>query len=354
MDYKKGQQIYNKTSGAFLKAHKIKERLEVLNTNVSFPPTQEQCEEYEAIDKIRMQARRKGIKQCRRVYRSGIASSPALKKAQLCVRVIDLLIKRRTTESKIKWKTITKLAKKVGKEVYTEYSIDRLWTERREQRKKYYDLKNKSGKLRSTFIEEKAKEAEAKGDKDEAQRLHNMLSNEKKRERAAQLRRVKAQELRTGVRSVKKARLVFDPGGNQVLDNDGNPLYILEEITEKSKLEEACMEEVGQRSRMSEDSPPMSHPLVDHLLYSGINTFSDDILLGKTQSFPEIDSYTEAYLKQLVSVSGYLPDKAEAIPFPEYIQEVKRLQEKTSSGPSDVTPAMIKTKALDPYLSEVG
>eukprot|EP00957_Ditylum_brightwellii_P007531 569619-Ditylum_brightwellii.AAC.1 len=96
----------------------------------------------------------------------------------------------------------------------------------------------------------------------------------------------------------------------------------------------------------------MIFPLVQDLEYLGINEAVDDILLGKFQPNGFIAEYTQAYLDQLVSVNGILPEDASPIPFPMYIKEVNNLRKKTSSGPSHVTPAMIKTEALDPYISQ--
>eukprot|EP00957_Ditylum_brightwellii_P197554 15050705-Ditylum_brightwellii.AAC.1 len=76
--------------------------------------------------------------------------------------------------------------------------------------------------------------------------------------------------------------------------------------------------------------------------------------MGTAPWFDEVDEYTQAYLDQLVSIKGHLPDKAELIPFPDFQLEDKRLREKTSSGPSDVTPAMIKTEVEDDYLAQIG
>eukprot|EP00957_Ditylum_brightwellii_P211960 15366810-Ditylum_brightwellii.AAC.1 len=239
MDDEKGKHIYKKTTSTFLRAHQVKERLEELNHKATYPPTEEQCNEYEVLDKLRMQAREKGIKRCRKIYRSGVASHPKIKKLQLTIRLINLIIERRTAGAKIKWRTISNLAKKVDRRDLLELNTERLWAERTHSRKEYYKLKKTSGKLRSTLIEEKAKEQEKLGNSDEAQRLHNLLSNEKERERSDRLRRIKNQEMRTGVRSVKKERLVFDPGGNQ--ESSGS--FVTEEITGKINLEKACMEE---------------------------------------------------------------------------------------------------------------
>ena len=54
MDGTKGQRIYNSTSNKFLKHHKVKERFEKLNESASYPPTPEQCLEYESLDKLRV------------------------------------------------------------------------------------------------------------------------------------------------------------------------------------------------------------------------------------------------------------------------------------------------------------
>eukprot|EP00957_Ditylum_brightwellii_P203034 15332944-Ditylum_brightwellii.AAC.1 len=68
MDHKKGQKICSDTSRAFLKAHKVKERLGALNAEATFPPIEAQYQAYKAIDKIQMMARRKGIRRCRQMY----------------------------------------------------------------------------------------------------------------------------------------------------------------------------------------------------------------------------------------------------------------------------------------------
>eukprot|EP00957_Ditylum_brightwellii_P071317 5421538-Ditylum_brightwellii.AAC.1 len=88
------------------------------------------------------------------------------------------------------------------------------------------------------------------------------------------------------------------------------------------------MEEVNKRSRISEDSPPMTFPLVQDLEYLVINKAADDILLGKFQPNEFIDEYTQAYLNQLISVKGILLEDASPISFPTYINEVNNLHER--------------------------
>eukprot|EP00957_Ditylum_brightwellii_P151996 11574559-Ditylum_brightwellii.AAC.2 len=109
------------------------------------------------------------------------------------------------------------------------------------------------------------------------------------------------------------------------------------------------MDEVAKRSRLSEVSPPMVEPLVNLLEYSG-----DQVLPGESPQIEGINEYTQLYLDQLVPINGFLPDDSQPIKFPDYISEVKKLQEKTSYCPSDVTPAMINVEIEDNYLAQVG
>ena len=55
----------------------------------------------------------------------------------------------------------------------------------------------------------------------------------------------------------------------------------------------------------------------------------------------------------MVSINGSLPDKYEPLSLHQYITEVNRLQKTTSSGPSGITPEMVKTQVLDPELAEI-
>eukprot|EP00957_Ditylum_brightwellii_P028096 2121117-Ditylum_brightwellii.AAC.1 len=59
-----------------------------------------------------------------------------------------------------------------------------------------YQLKKKCGPMQSTLFEERIKALNLEGEVEEAQKLHNMLANEKERECAARLRGLKEKESR--------------------------------------------------------------------------------------------------------------------------------------------------------------
>ena len=54
------------------------------------------------------------------------------------------------------------------------------------------------------------------------------------------------------------------------------------------------------------------------------------------------------------NITGSLPDKAEPLSLDQYIIEVNRVLETTSSILSDITTEMLKTEAMGPELTEIG
>eukprot|EP00957_Ditylum_brightwellii_P073237 5567294-Ditylum_brightwellii.AAC.1 len=88
------------------------------------------------------------------------------------------------------------------------------------------------------------------------------------------------------------------------------------EIHEQKELEQVCMKEVANRSKMSEGTPPMISPLVDHLKYNSITNYADKILLGTAEPLPDIDEHTQLYFDQLKAVKGVFPEKLNQPPSP--------------------------------------
>eukprot|EP00957_Ditylum_brightwellii_P210043 15364506-Ditylum_brightwellii.AAC.2 len=113
------------------------------------------------------------------------------------------------------------------------------------------------------------------------------------------------------------------------------------------------MEEIANRSRILENTPPMTLPVVDLLGYNSNTDYADRILLGTADPIFDIDENIQLYLDQLAAVKGALLEEAKSDPFSQYIQEVENLREKTSSGPSNITPSMIKTEIGDPCIANV-
>ena len=86
----------------------------------------------------------------------------------------------------------------------------------------------------------------------------------------------------------------------------------------------------------------MTSPLVNHLHFNGMTDYGKNILLVQAEDIPHLDMYTKRYLQDIVYLTRSIPNKSQPIYLEEYTKEVNRPREGTSSGPSDVTPEMVK------------
>eukprot|EP00957_Ditylum_brightwellii_P049613 3763361-Ditylum_brightwellii.AAC.2 len=97
-----------------------------LMETASFPPSQEEIDEFELIDQQRMEARAKGLKACKKIYASGIASSPELKRIRLQICLLNIKIKEIIEGSQAKWKTISHLANVIKSCSWLTFSLAEL------------------------------------------------------------------------------------------------------------------------------------------------------------------------------------------------------------------------------------
>mmetsp|Transcript_53808 Transcript_53808/g.161034 ORF Transcript_53808/g.161034 Transcript_53808/m.161034 type:complete len:92 (-) Transcript_53808:2763-3038(-) len=86
----------------------------------------------------------------------------------------------------------------------------------------------------------------------------------------------------------------------------------------------------------------MASPLVHNLGYDKLTEYGDNLLKGDAPTVLGVDASTQLYLNQLKAVDGKNSEPANPLSTAEYQAEVGRLREATSSGPSIVTPAMVK------------
>lgn len=349
----RGQKRYITYLKQFLRKHKVLERFRALASRRSCPPAPDTTREYEALDRTLMNGRRAANARTRCLHMSGVQSSRAIKLAQLRLRLAILLINRLEDESKVKLKTVTKLAARVGRRWWLPLGSTELLRQKCMARRDYFKLKRNHVQLWSTYMEERARELEAAGKGEEARILHTQIRTEKERERNQRLKRLRPRQRGVGVNKLVVKDTHLSPS-QQIRVRTGRSEPITREVTDRAELEQLSMTEIGGRSRMSERTPGMIPPLVNLLHYDGITEFGDELLRGRAPTVEGIDDHTQAYLDQLKSVSGLLPEPASPVPFPHYVTAVNRLREGTSSGPSDTTPAMVRTELDDMELAEIG
>eukprot|EP00957_Ditylum_brightwellii_P165097 12569844-Ditylum_brightwellii.AAC.1 len=176
---------------------------------------------------------------------------------------------KHNTKSKIRWRTITKLAQHIDFLHLLCKSPQALWLIRQSVRKQFYTLKQESRPTRLTLLEEQAKELERAGKGKEATIIHNKLKNEQQRERNQRLQRITNDEKIGGIQSVQVDQQATDSEGRGIVDERGSQIITEVDAHCKNQVESACMAEIARRSRMAEYSSSITALLVNYLQYSG-------------------------------------------------------------------------------------
>ena len=88
-----------------------------------------------------------------------IQSSRKFKLAQLRVRICDLPIKRRDTDTNIKLKTVRNLAKITGRRWWLHLDPTTLIQLKTKSKLEYYSFKRSSTKIREAYLEKRARDA---------------------------------------------------------------------------------------------------------------------------------------------------------------------------------------------------
>ena len=139
----------------------------------------------------------------------------------------------------------------------------------------------------------------------------------------------------------------------EIPDTEEEGHIMQKDITLSSELEKSTMEKIGNKRRLLEKYLTMMYTLVNKLGYNDMKAWEEDILTVSDIGVEMGDVNTTTFLENLMSVIGAIPESASLITVLDYITEVNHLRESTSSGPSIVTPAMVKTESLNPELREI-
>ena len=87
--------------------------------------------------------------------------------------------------------------------------------------------------------------------------------------------------------------------------------------------------------------------LVNKLNFNGMNEYGENLFPGTVPELSNIDSHIKSHLNHIFYITESLPYQSKTIPLEDYLKDVKLLRKPTSCVPSDATPTMVKTKALN-------
>ena len=125
-----------------------------------------------------------------------------------------------------------------------------------------------------------------------------------------------------------------------------------EELTTKTEIETACMEENNKKYTQTYDTPCMKLPLRRLLEFDGNTPMGRDILLGNFETPGGISPYTNEFFRQLKYADLRTERPKAIISSEDFRNGWKKMKENTSAGISGLHFGHMKTCAMDKSLSE--
>ena len=354
----RGKKKYKDEVREKIRKKKTIESLEKLLAEATSPPTAQQEQEFERIDKELTEIRLAAQQSVRKIY-LGLPSSPPIKRSKTAILLVQKLIDRKLKpRCRVHQKTLMRLAKQSGKEDWLQpRTLADLFQLRSQAYREYYISKPNAAMLRRTHVEDLAQAQADEGNKDVAKTLNSNLARAELREKHRRMKRIRPRKKGGGIDTLITETPRLDERGQQVYDEKDDPIMDQHVCSNNDEINDGAAKEVENRSRMSEDTDAMTSPLRDLLGYDAMTQFGDQILAGTYTEPSGLSDAASLLLPELVALEPYRsgPPAPAWFSLDSYKSGWKGwIRERTASGPSNLTPAMFRIEAEDEELVKVG
>ena len=303
---------YNAILEELFDKHHVYERTLNLFQSLGDSLSAEQCEEYDQLDRLRIQLMKIAEKKCRKLHMGAVPWSPAIQNARDAIKYAKLIIRRRAGR-KVGARTLIRLQKKLG------YSYEKVATSQLggllDDAYKYYKaLKKDATSLREAHLDSLAEALETAGKGKKAQIIRDLKQRE---------------EQRTTFRKLK----IINPKHAENLSTTSVVLTLpsgeRKEITGKVEMVKAIIAENLQKYHQSEDSCPfLQQPLRMHFGAYGETQETERVLQGKVNYSSSDNDLTPLFLGQCKTMNT--PTEMVRTP-QQFVDSWKRMRERTSS-----------------------
>jgi hypothetical protein len=327
---------YNKQLKKTLDDEKILQRLDKLHSDANKNGWSHELEnEYNEINDKQYIIRSKIESKIRRLRTGMIPWSPRLQKHRTNIEIWSMLIKKKKGQ-KVSNKKIRRLLKKTDIKGAYDMSLLQLQDAINNAFSEYKKARSDAATWRDEFLEDLASaRAKHKGTKKEVE--------------LKQLRHIEAQK--TVARNIKRMRGKLNrTATTQVYVNNDEGRRL---VTSKDGIELACIQENDSRFSQSENTPPMTEPLLSDLGMLADTEQAQKILEGTYECPPGTDKYAALLINEL-----RMPDNVVGNPVPttEITPDLNRdgwnkQRETVSSDPYGLSFSHYKAAAQDDALN---
>ena len=303
---------YNQLLEGEFEKHNVYERALKLYNSFHQNFTNDNCAEYDDLDRIREKAMKKVEKKCSKLHMGAVPWTPEICLARKVIHYIKLVI-RRKKHRKVSARTLIRLQKKIGFS-YEKQSIENLLKHLDKAYKHYKQLKKKAVDLRKTHLEQLAEALEKDGKGKKAQILKDMQLREEQRAMFKKLRPLnKKHSDNLSLTTVT----ITQPDGSTV------------EVTDEAPMVQAIINENLKKYHQNEDTCPFLQPSLKRQFGNFGETSATERVLQGTFVAPSTNNdLTSLFLQQChtCNTSTQLHRSVE-----QFKTSWKRMNEKTAS-----------------------
>ena len=294
-------------------------------------------QEYNRINDRQYTIRKSTEAKIRHIQTGRIPWSPKLQAFRTEIEIWSMLLKKRKGRKVSNRKLRRLLTASSITDASSHKTIPQLEDKLDAAYTRYKQAKQEATIWREEFLEDIARsKAKAKGTDPETE-VKQLKTIEQQRTVARNIKRMQGKLSRTATTKI----YVNTPQGRQIK-------------TSKDAIEDACITENLQRFSQSNNTPPMTEPLLTDLGYLADTPEAQMILDGTYQAPPGTDYYTTLLLNEL-----RMPDSIRNDPMPQTTvtptqnqQAWKRQKEQISSEPEGLTFSHYKASAQHPDLNQ--
>ena len=280
---------YNKILKAYFRKYNLGSRVTLLQDKIKHPLEEEDANEFERLDNIRMQGMVYAERRCRKLKMGAIPWTPELSRIRNAIEVWQL-VRKRMKGYQISARTIIrKKAKARMSEVETNVPLSFVNSQLRIHFKQYKEYLMNAAEKRQGFQDQLAQARAAEGNKSLANEIEKIKQVEAQRESAKRIRRMNGT-----LRTSKGLSKVVVP------KEDGTEI----ELIDKEEMERALLEAYEKTLTQSNRTPCMSSPLVERLGLSATKETAHNVLHGYYFNEEGIEDTTIEVLKYLEFKEG--------------------------------------------------
>ncbi len=321
----------------FIKKHKLLDRALALEANGTYPPTIDLQQEYQEIDQLWYKGVEEAERKCRKLRMGNVGFSPVIQLAMRQIRACSLLVKKKKG-LKVSSRLLSRSLKKAGIDIHNRaMGLKYLEEQMLQSHKYYYSVKKNHGPLRETALDSFARAVAEKEGISKASAIKAIKLREEQRRTARKIKHIRG-KLSTGTTTLVTVQL---PSGE------------LQDIVDKSSIEQAIMNENKSKYQQSFQIPFMRPPLITDFGFLGIGRYSAEVLNGLYKPPNNISPCTKMYLQQLAYPNKICNTSLQMpiIQVEDYRRYWRRAKEHTSSYPGAIDFSTLKAGAHSELIS---